>query len=81
MAKLEDGVIFFFKSEDKGTTILTSAKELVLCKHCKHYFTEDIWTDMNGVSKLIEKDASFCKRWKCFTTEPEGFCYLGEKGE
>ena len=83
MARLPDGIIGKFKVSEKGTAIDIETKELILCKHCKYYFTDDVWCDDdNGRQKLVAKNISFCKVNKnASTTNPDGYCHLAKKDE
>ncbi len=52
---------------------------LIRCKNCKHYST-DTWGVVNGLPLIIAHD--ICDFWGdgC-KTDPEGFCFMGEKNE
>lgn len=83
MARLPDGIIGKFKVSKKGTVIDIETKELILCKHCKYHFTDDVLCDDdNGRQKLVAKNISFCKVNKnASITNPDGYCHLAKKDE
>ena len=57
-------------------TILKAQKENILCKDCKFY-DEDVW--VQSPMPLIVAHHR-CRKWgNGCQTEPEGFCYMGEK--
>ena len=82
MAKLQDGIISLFHCKSRCETVEIESKELILCKHCKYYVVEDVWTEVDGIPIIAANQIPCCKRWgRGCMTEPEGYCYMAEKGE
>lgn len=80
-----DGIISKFDIIDKKTEIGIEVKqsELILCKHCKHYVVDRVLCDIEGMPVMVADSVSACKRWgnRFYMTDPDGYCYLAEKGE
>lgn len=80
MAKLPDGIVGIFTIGNKGASVNVETKELIKCKNCKHYIVEDVWTEVDGIPILAANQVATCKRWaRGCMTEPEGYCFMGER--
>lgn len=75
MAKLPDGFVFTWESNRKGTQVLVTEHELVMCKHCKHCKERT----------LFGRTVSFCERGTAFdprmyfSVEKDDWCSFGER--
>ena len=81
MARLPDGMIMYFESAELGTTVnISDTKELILCKNCKHCYTEDLQTyDRYGNPFELIKNWYFCDRNPdCLIIKPDGYCNFAE---
>ena len=77
-----DGFVGRIVSENKGMTLRLEMHDLLLCKHCKYYAIDDVWSEVDGVQTVVAEQVSICKRYhdKYYMTNPDGYCYVAEKG-
>jgi len=56
------------------------AVPVVRCRDCKHYEVQDHWGNFGGVPVLAASDVPTCHKWSdgC-VTEPNGYCFMGER--
>lgn len=59
---------------------LSSYRELVTCKNCKHFEIKDHWGEFGGMSILAASEVPTCNKWAdgC-KTAPDGFCFMAER--
>ncbi len=62
--------------------LLENRPAVIRCKDCRHFEIKDHWVDFEGISVLAASNCPTCNKWAdgC-KTNPDGYCYLGEKKE
>lgn len=73
--RIPDGYISILHSNDKGTEATVEQRELVLCKHCRHY-EADFGNDWG---MCCHPDWS--TRTLGFEVSEDGFCHRAERRE